>query len=169
MQRNPSFTFIRYLSTTRPVKRSMKVNLFNLNFDRRIKVDYKDSIRYMDSETYKKTYKGQLIWELYKRNQKGYLPRENTRPNCINIEGFLNTSYPCPICRDEYLVLHPENSKLLEQFIDPYTGAILTRKKHGLCLEKYRDLIIAIHRAKDLGTITHELPDRLFDYEEYYG
>lgn len=158
----------RMLSTTNIVERSAKVNLFDLNFDRRIKVDYKDSIRYLESEAYKRTYQGGLVWHLYKRNHKSLYPSENTRPNCINQEGFLNTSYPCSICRDEYLVLHPENVKLLSQFIDPYTGMIVERKKHGLCLKQYRNLIISVHQAKDLGLLIHELPDRLYDYNDYY-
>lgn len=163
------FLALRNFSTSRVVARSSKVNLFDLNFDRRIKVDYKDSIRYMDSEAFKKTYGDHLVWKLYKRNHKNQFPTENTRPNCINAEGFLNTSYPCPICRDEYLVLHPENVKLLRQFIDPTTGNIRPRIDHGLCLKQFRNLIIAINRAKDIGTISYELPDRLYDYEEYYG
>lgn len=147
----------------------MKVNHYNLNFDRRIKVDHKESIRYMNSDAYEKTYRGKLIWQLYKRNHKGQTARENTRPDCINQEGFLVSSHPCPICRDEYLVLHPENEKLLKQFIDPNTGQILSRTKHGLCLKQYRNLIISIIRAKDIGTITYEVPDRLYDYKEYYN
>lgn len=35
------------------------------------------------------------------------------------------TGNPCPICRDEYLVLHEKNVDLLKQFISPYTGEVL--------------------------------------------
>lgn len=160
---------IRQIATTNQLERSAKVNLFDLNFDRRIKVDYKDSIKYMNSEAYKKTYQGHLVWKLYRRNHKGQFPRENTRPNCINQEGFLMTSYPCPICRDEYLVLHPENVQLLKQFIDPCTGKIISRKNHGLCLKQYRNLNISVYQAKDLGTLVHDVPDRVYDYKDYYG
>lgn len=159
---------LRKFSTTAVIQRSSKVNLFDLNFDRRIKVDYKDSIRYLESEAYKKTYQGHQVWQLYKRNHKYTGPSENTRPNCVNADGFLMTSYPCSICRDEYLVLHPENVKLLNQFIDPFTGQMIGRKVHGLCLKQYRNLIIAIHRATDMGLMTEEQPDRLYDYKEYY-
>lgn len=159
----------RQICTTSSLDRSLKMNLFDLNFDRRIKVDYADSIKYMESEAFKKTYDGHLVWKLYKRNHKSQFPSEKTRPNCINSQGFLDTSYPCPICRDEYLVLHPENVKLLEQFIDPYTGSILPRKSHGLCLKQYRNLIIAIHKAKDLGNLTYDIPDRFYNYNEYYN
>lgn len=158
----------RQFSISHPLNRSAKINLFDINFDRRIKVDYKDSIQYMGSEAFKKTYQGKLIWKVYKRNHKAQFPSDNTRPNCINQEGFLSTSYPCPICRDEYLVLHPENVKLLEQFIDPYTQEIITPRNHGLCQKQYKNLIIAVHRAKDIGTLTYDVPDRLYNYKEYY-
>lgn len=160
---------IRQLSTTMTSCGSTKVNLFDLNFDRRIKIDYKNSIKYMDSEAYKKTYQGNLIWKLYRRNHKAQFPSDNTRHSCINEDGFVSTSYPCPICRDEYLVLHHENKKLIEQFIDPHTGQILTPKVHGLCKRQYRNLIIAIIRGKDIGTITYDIPDRLYNYDEYYN
>lgn len=159
---------LRQFSTGKPLRASKKMNLFALNFDRRIKVDYQESIRYMDSEAYKKTYHGHLVWRLYRRNHKNQFPREGTRPSCVNAEGFVDTSYPCPICRDEYLVLHPENAKLLGQFIDPYTGEIITRKNHGLCLRQYRNLIIAILQAQDLGTLVYHVPERMYNYKEYY-
>ena len=159
---------VRNLVTSRPLERSAKVNLYGLNFDRRIKVDYKESLKYLDSETYKKVYGNKFVWQLYKRNFKSITPSENSRPNCVGKDGFLMTSHPCPICRDEFLVLHPENVKLLKQFIDPYTGEILSRKKHGVCLRQYRNLVISIIHAKDTGLLTFELPDRLYDYKDYY-
>ena len=36
--------------------------------------------------------------------------------------GFLRTGNPCPICRDEYLVVHYKNVELLKQFISPQHG-----------------------------------------------
>lgn len=159
---------LRALSITPIVERSTKVNLFDINFDRRIKVDHRDSIKYMESEAYKKTYQDHLVWKIYRRNHKAEFPSENTRPNCVNQDGFLDTSYPCPICRDEYLVLHEDNVKLLSQFIDPFTGEVVSRRKHGLCLKQYRNLIISIIKARDLGNLTHKIPDRLYDYKEYY-
>lgn len=159
----------RQICTTIPLARSSKVNLFGLNFDRRITVSYEDSIKYMDSEAYKKTYHGHLIWKLYRRNHKNQFPGKYTRPTCINSDGFVQTSFPCPICRDEYLVIHPENVKLLEQFIDPYTGKIRPTTDHGLCNKQYRKLVIAIIQAKDTGKLTYEIPDRLYDYKEYYN
>lgn len=159
----------REFSISAPLYRVGKVNIFGLNFDRRIKVSHEDSIKYMESEAYKKTYRGHIIWKLYRRQHKNQLPSKNTRHSCINSEGFVDTSYPCPICRDEYLVIHKENAKLLEQFIDRYTGKILPTTVHGLCQKQFRNLIIAIHQAKDIGSLTFEVPDRLYDYSQYYN
>lgn len=156
----------RRLTTTQH-RASSKVNLFDLNFDRRIKVDYKDSINYLNSEAYKKTYQGHLVWQLYRRNHKGQYKPLNTRPNCINKDGFLDSSYPCPICRDEYLVLHHENSKLLEQFINPYTGELMTSRESNLCQKQHRNLVVAILRAWDIGTLKKPTPNRIYDYGEY--
>lgn len=157
----------RHFSITSSLQRSGKVNIYGMNFDRRIKVSLEDSLKYMKSEAYKKTYQGHLIWKLYRRNHKLQFPAKTTRINCINSEGFIMTSYPCPICRDEYLVIHRDNAKLLEQFIDPYTGKILPTTVIGLCQKQYRNLIIAIHQARDIGTLTYEIPDRWYDYGEY--
>lgn len=148
---------------------STKVNLFGINFDRRIKVNHEESIKYMESQAYKKTYSGNIVWKLYRRNMKGQTPKMKTRPSCINEEGFVNTSYPCPICRDEYLVLHRENAKLLEQFLDPYTGEIYTPKKTGLCQKQHRNLVISIIQAKDHGYITYAVPERLYNYSDYFS
>lgn len=158
----------RHLTTSAAIcSGARKVNVYNFNYDRRIKVDHKDSMNYMESEAYKKTYKGELIWKVYRRNFKGQFPSKRTRLSCINDEGFVDTSYPCPICRDEYLVLHHENTKLLEQFIDPYTNRTHDPSEHGLCLRQYRNLIISIARARDIGLMTTNVPLRYYDYKEY--
>lgn len=166
---NITRTPMRHLQLTHPIANSSKVNLFDLNFDRRIKKDYRESIKYMESDTYKRIYQGHLVWKLFRRNFRGTVPRHQSKHNCINQEGFLDSSYPCPICRDEYLVLHHENTKLIEQFIDPNTGRIFGIRDHHLCLKQYRNLIIAIDKAKDLGTLTFVVPERLYNYEDYYG
>lgn len=146
----------------------MKYNLFNMNYDRRVQqIDYLDSIKYMESKAYKQAYGDERVWEVCKRNHKGTMPREVTRSSCINEEGFVRTSYPCSICKDEYLILHYENYKLLEQFINPYTGQIYTTQDHGLCFKQYRLLQIAIYRAINTGTLVIDLPDRLYDYSLY--
>lgn len=157
----------RSFSTSCLVASSSKVNLFDLNFDRRIKVDYRESIKYMESEAYKKTYGKHKVWEIYKRNYKAQVPSKNSRLTCINDEGFVDTSYPCPICRDEYLVLHHDNEKLISQFINPYTAKLMTTQQCHLCIRQYRNLMIAILRAKDMGTLPMQTPDRLYEYRDY--
>lgn len=45
---------------------------------------------------------------------------------CLQRQEEIATGNPCPICRDEYLVLDYRNVKLLQQFICPHTGSILS-------------------------------------------
>lgn len=146
---------------------SSKVNIYNMNFDRRIKVDYKDSIEYMKSEAFAKNYQGFLIWQAYRRNHKLWKPAKNARPDCVNQDGFISTSYPCPICRDEYLVVHPENAELIKQFVDPTTDKIYDTVKTGVCQKQQKRLIVAHLQAKDTGKVTYTVPHRLYDYNEY--
>ena len=83
-------------------------------------------------------------------------------------QGRISTGSPCPICRDEYLVLDYRylscknfvisfhlfrNVKLLQHFIDPYTGQTLPTTKTNICQKKFRLLDIEIERAKDHGLI----------------
>jgi len=39
---------------------------------------------------------------------------------------MIATGNPCPICRDEYLILDYRNVELLKQFISPYSGKLLS-------------------------------------------
>jgi small subunit ribosomal protein S18b len=57
-----------------------------------------------------------------------YLLVEKAFNNFIYFQrgGKISTGNPCPICRDEYLVLHHENVDLLKQFISPHTGEVLS-------------------------------------------
>ncbi|OXA63132.1 uncharacterized protein LOC110861806 [Folsomia candida] len=124
------------------------------------------SIRYLKSPAYKTTYGDNLVWVLYRRNFKGQFAPKKTRKTCIRA-GELATGNPCPICRDEYLVLHPENVTLLKQFISPFNGEILNYTKTGLCQMQHEKLLIAVKQAKDIGSITFDIPFREYDYSEY--
>lgn len=138
--------------------------------DRRSKIPWETSIRYMDSDAYKTTYGDYLVWQLYRRafgGQFQFVPRE-TRVSCVGEDGFISTGSPCPICRDEYLVLHHFNVKLLRQFLSPFTGKILPARKTNLCRVKHEELLVAIHKAKDYGTITFHIEPRTFNYRDYY-
>ncbi|XP_067621881.1 small ribosomal subunit protein mS40 isoform X2 [Eurosta solidaginis] len=125
------------------------------------------SIRYLKSSAYKETYGDTFVWEQYRRNHKGaYAPRK-TRKTCIR-GGVISTGNPCPICRDEYLVLDHRNIELLRQFISPHTGEILSYSKTGVCQKKHFELVVAVERAWDLGLIAFDVPFREFDLDEYY-
>lgn len=77
----------------------------------------------MESDAYKTTYGDNAVWVPYKRNYKGQIAPRKTRRTCI-YKNQLVTGNPCPICRDEYLVLHETNIKLLKQFISEHTGKV---------------------------------------------
>ncbi|XP_047516290.1 uncharacterized protein LOC125056956 isoform X2 [Pieris napi] len=68
---------------------------------------------------------------------------------------------------DEYLVLDPRNTKLLEQFISEYTGQVLDAFKTGLCQKKHKQLLVAIEQAWDQGYLTYDVPFREYDYSLY--
>ncbi len=56
-------------------------------------------------KAYRETYAHYMVWQLFRRNFKGQFSPVRQRRNCVE-EGFVKTSNPCAICRDEYLVLH---------------------------------------------------------------
>ncbi|CAO1328303.1 unnamed protein product [Diamesa hyperborea] len=123
------------------------------------------SQRYLKSPAYNTTYGEQPVWLQYRRNFKGLYPPNKTRKTCVR-KGLISTGNPCPICRDEYLVLDHNNVDLLKQFISPQTGKVLSYSKTGLCQKSHLELLVAIERAKDRGLITFDVEFR--DYSEYY-
>ncbi|KAK2578699.1 hypothetical protein KPH14_011666 [Odynerus spinipes] len=135
--------------------------------DRRQVIPVETSIRYMLSNAYKQTYGNDPVWKVYRRNHKGQLPPRKTRKTCVR-GGIISTGNPCPICRDEYLVLDYRNVKLLEQFISEHTGEILSYEKTGICQRRYKQLLVAVLRAKEFGTLTLDVPLREYDYSEWY-
>ncbi|XP_075151527.1 mitochondrial ribosomal protein S18B [Haematobia irritans] len=134
--------------------------------DRTKVIPVETSIRYLSSSSYKQTYGEHLVWEQYRRNHKGPFPPRKTRKTCIR-QGLISTGNPCPICRDEYLVLDHRNIELLKQFISPQTGQVLSYTKTGLCQKKHLQLLVAVERAWDYGLLTFDVPYREFDYSEY--
>lgn len=136
--------------------------------DRTEQIPVETSIKYLKSLAYQKTYENKPVWVLYRRNHKGMFPPRKTRKTCIR-GGVIATGNPCPICRDEYLVLHEENIDLLKQFICPYTGNILSYSQTGICQKKHQELIVSIKRAYDRGLITFDVPFRKYDYSDYYS
>ncbi|EDW90496.1 28S ribosomal protein S18b, mitochondrial [Drosophila yakuba] len=136
--------------------------------DRSKAIPVETSIRYLKSAAYKQTYGEDFVWTQYRRNHKGmYAPRK-TRKTCIR-QNRISTGNPCPICRDEYLVLDYRNTELLEQFISPHSGDVLSYSKTGLCQKSHLRLMVAVQQARDSGYLTYDVPFREYDYNEYYG
>lgn len=97
--------------------------------DRSKIIPFQTSIEYIKSPAYEATYGGKLVWELYRRIHKGQLPKARTRKTCIR-GNVVKVGSPCPICRDEYLVLDYRNLELLKQFISPHTGEVSHSYQH---------------------------------------
>lgn len=135
--------------------------------DRTRIIPVETSIRYLASEAYQQTYHGDAVWKQYRRNHKGAYPPNKTRKTCIR-GGRISTGNPCPICRDEYLVLDHRNIDLIKQFISPQTGKVLSYQITGLCQKRHLQLLVAVERAMDYGLITFDVPFRNYDYSEYY-
>lgn len=138
-----------------------------INKDRSQEVPLETSLRYLKSAAYKQTYGADPVWLPYRRNHRGLFAPKKTRKTCVR-GGVISAGNPCPICRDEYLVLHEQNVALLQQFICPHTGSILSYSKTGLCQKSHQKLVSAIERARDRGLITFDVPFRKYDYSEYY-
>ncbi|CAH0404732.1 unnamed protein product [Chilo suppressalis] len=134
--------------------------------DRTTNVPVETSMKYIQSAAYKQTYGESPVWVLYRRNHKGGFAPKKTRKSCVR-NGVISTGNPCPICRDEYLVLDHRNTGLLKQFISEYTGQILDAFKTGLCQKKHKELLVAIERAWDQGYLTYDVPFRKYDYSLY--
>ncbi|KAL4703074.1 hypothetical protein ACJJTC_010548 [Scirpophaga incertulas] len=127
--------------------------------DRTKVIPVETSMKYLQSSAYKQTYGEKPVWTLYRRNHKGGFAPKKTRKSCVR-NGVISTGNPCPICRDEYLVLDHRNIKLLEQFISEYTGQILDAFDTGLCQKKHKELLVAIEQAWDQGYLTYDVPFR---------
>lgn len=135
--------------------------------DRTRVIPVETSIRYLTSEAYQQTYQEDPVWKQYRRNHKGVYPPKLTRKTCIR-QGKLATGNPCPICRDEYLVLDHRNVDLIRQFISSQSGKVLSYQITGLCQKRHLQLLVAVERAMDYGLITFDVPFRDYDYSEYY-
>lgn len=140
------------------------------NRDRRVPIPWEMSIRYLESDEYRKAYRGMKIWIPYRRNHRGPVenPPRRTRYTCIH-NGFVVVGSPCPICRDRFLVIHPRNVRLLEQFINPASDEVYECGKVQLCEQKYEDLVSAVEIARDRGYMQFKVPFRQFDYSDFYS
>ncbi|KAI0983226.1 hypothetical protein GJ496_003623 [Pomphorhynchus laevis] len=125
------------------------------------------SLRYMESESYRKSYGDDPVWINYVRNFKGPIVPNSTRKSCVTKNVFV-TGNPCPICRDEYLIVDEKNLKLIKQFISPYTHELYETSVTSVCQKQMLMLEIAIERARNAGTLTKPLPVRHYDNKYYY-
>lgn len=133
---------------------------------KRLVTDAESSIRYMESKAYSEAYGDKPVWFYYRRNFKGQRAPE-TRKTCIR-GGQISTGSPCPICRDEHLLVDYRNTKLLEQFLSPYTGEVLESKKTGVCQKQHKKLLVEVMKAHNQGLLEKNIPFRIYDYSEYW-
>lgn len=165
----PQFTLKRNLSTFVPRNEehvSWTTKRSQDGRDRTRKIPVELSMAYLDSAGYKETYGDKKVWELYRRNLPGRYIHVKTRKSCI-IDGRIETGNPCPICRDEYLVVDYRNIKLLKQFLTDYNGQVLNWNTANLCQEQYKNLRVAIEKARDYGLLEVDAHFVEYDYTKY--
>nr|XP_033325979.1 28S ribosomal protein S18b, mitochondrial-like isoform X2 [Megalopta genalis] len=138
----------------------------SLSKDRSQIIPVETSIEYLQSKAYKQTYQNFPVWKFYKRNFKGQFPPRKTRRTCIR-NSVISTSSPCPICRDEYLIVDYRNVELLKQFICEHSGEIICYTKTGLCQNAHNKLLVAILKARDYGLLTFGVPFKYYNYYEW--
>jgi small subunit ribosomal protein S18b len=129
--------------------------------------DIETSLRYMESDAYKTVYGNEPVWKNYVRNRTKQRFPHYTRDFCAE-EGLYIRGNPCPVCRDEYLLLDYRNVKLLKQFVNDHTGEVEPVIKTSICQAQLRNLRVALRKAYDLGLVTYEVPFRTYDYRDYY-
>ncbi|CAH8438523.1 unnamed protein product [Schistosoma guineensis] len=156
------------LNEQEPIKESPHTNI-RKNYKGKLykQADLATSVEYFNSDVFRNTYKGKPVWFYYRRNYKGHFPSSITRKNCVHFGKFVSSN-PCPICRDEYLVLSHRHIELLKQFINPDTLEIFPLSKTGICRHQYKILQHEVEKARDLGLIQTWLPFYLYNYHDYY-
>ncbi|CAH1271457.1 MRPS18B [Branchiostoma lanceolatum] len=130
-------------------------------------VTWEESVSYLRSSEFAERYRGKEVWWDYVRNHKGSVPPQKTRKTCIRARR-ISTGNPCPICRDQNLVVDYRNVELLQHFICPHTGEMENVLRTGVCQKKHKLLIKEIEKAKDHGLLPFAVPHKEYDYEEYF-
>nr|XP_046274425.1 28S ribosomal protein S18b, mitochondrial [Scatophagus argus] len=120
---------------------------------------------YLESEEYIERYGINPVWGGYKRNHKGGIPPQKTRKTCIR--GSKICGNPCPICRDPNIIIHHQNVKLLEQFVNPHTGMVFDHSQTGVCMKQQKRLNEAINTAQNHGLLPFQIPYVEFSGEDY--
>ncbi|XP_067386196.1 small ribosomal subunit protein mS40 [Emydura macquarii macquarii] len=121
--------------------------------------------KYLETEEYIERYGNKPVWFGYRRNHKGPIPPQKTRKTCIR--GNKIAGNPCPICRDEKLLVDYRNVKLLEQFMSPHSGVILHPMDTGVCRKQHKRLVQAIDQARDHGLLSFPVPLVMLQDEDY--
>lgn len=133
------------------------VNEHDSNWKKFVEDNGFDPIEYFSSPDFKERYGERLLWEDYRRNYKGQRPNQRTRKSCFR-KGEIYTGSPCPICRDDKLLIHYNNLVLLNHFIDSYSGSIHHHLRTGVCLIKQKLLEKTVWLARDLGLLPKPMP-----------
>ncbi|KAM9339908.1 small ribosomal subunit protein mS40 [Symphorus nematophorus] len=120
---------------------------------------------YLESEEYIERYGTNSVWAGYRRNHKGGIPPQKTRKTCIRGDKICGN--PCPICRDPNVIIHHQNVKLLQQFINPHTGTVYDPTRTGVCVKQQKKLQEAINTAQDHGLLPFQIPYVEFSGEDY--
>jgi small subunit ribosomal protein S18b len=126
---------------------------------------------YLNSKIYEEVYGNQPVWGPYRRNFGGpnnWKWHPQTRRSCVNKNNQFTTNNPCPICRDEYLVLHHTHPRLLEQFIYPGTNRLVENRRCYLCRMQYEKLEVQVIRGRLTGYLAVDIPFRNYEYKQYY-
>ncbi|CAN2390424.1 ribosomal protein S18B [Pristimantis euphronides] len=127
---------------------------------------YKDHPwEYLSSDEYVERYGARLVWADYRRNHKGSIPPQKTRKMCIR--GDKVSGNPCPICRDQKIVVDYRNVKLLQQFMCPHTGVVYDPTRTGVCMKQHKRLVKAITEAEDQGFLPVLIPHKDITFGEY--
>lgn len=107
--------------------------------------------QYFESNEYKERYGERLVWADFKRNHKGSRQKQLTRHACF-FRGKM-CGNPCPLCRDDNILLNFRNFTLLHHFIDPHSGMVHHSLRTGVCRRKQKLLEHTIWLARDQGLI----------------
>jgi len=127
-------------------------------------------VAYLKSQTYYSIYGDLPVWVNYRRNTRGCHPDRPAKPSpsCFTQKNRYALNNPCPLCRDEYLVVDYRNPELLKQFIDRLTGQILDIYKTTICEYQHQTVRWNVVLAKDHGFLLFDVPFRNYDYRHYY-
>ena len=123
-------------------------------------------IDYMLSKDYQTLYKDENTWVNYRRNHKGFIPSQTSRVSCMK-DGVVASGSPCPLCRDERLLMTYKNLPLLKQYIDEQTGDLQNPLRIGLCQFRLKRLAWSFTVAKDLGYLPSVVPHVKFDMNHF--